>query len=118
MEQTYPHLRYKFPHFQRFEWTSLIVRRVLELKGEHNVKLLIVDDEHIEREAMIAILSRAFPQFQYHQAKNGKQAVEMCQATERSGTIIITDPTFNAIGYIKANKLQQILKDYPMLPLS
>ncbi|WP_273716943.1 response regulator [Alkalihalobacillus pseudalcaliphilus] len=69
------------------------------------MKLLIVDDEHIEREAMIAILSRAFPQFQYHQAKNGKQAVEMCH--EIQFDLILMDIKMPGITGIEAIRLIQ-----------
>ncbi|MEI4769258.1 response regulator [Psychrobacillus sp. FJAT-51614] len=41
------------------------------------MKLLIVDDEPIEREGMEAILQKAFPELNIHQAKNGKLAIEL-----------------------------------------
>ena len=41
------------------------------------IKLLIVDDEQIEREGMQTILDRNFPDLLIKQAKNGKMAVEM-----------------------------------------
>lgn len=41
------------------------------------IKLLIVDDEQIEREGMQAILLRAYPDLIIEQAKNGKIAVEL-----------------------------------------
>lgn len=40
------------------------------------LKLLIVDDEPIERQALQQILQKAFPDFQMMQAKNGREAVE------------------------------------------
>lgn len=40
-------------------------------------KLLIVDDEPIERQAMQAILQKAFPEIDIRQAKNGKLAIEI-----------------------------------------
>lgn len=40
-------------------------------------KLLIVDDEPIERQAMQAILLKAFPEIEIRQAKNGKIAIEL-----------------------------------------
>lgn len=40
------------------------------------LKLLIVDDEPIERQALQQILQKAFPDFQVMQAKNGREAVE------------------------------------------
>lgn len=41
------------------------------------MKLLIVDDEQIEREGMMAILNRAFPELKIEQANNGYQAIEV-----------------------------------------
>ena len=41
------------------------------------MKLLIVDDEPIEREGMEAILQKAFPELTIYQAKNGKMAIEL-----------------------------------------
>jgi two-component system, response regulator YesN len=41
------------------------------------IKLLIVDDEQIEREGMQAILRKAYPDLIIEQAKNGKVAVEI-----------------------------------------
>ncbi|WP_407271133.1 response regulator [Radiobacillus sp. PE A8.2] len=43
------------------------------------IKLLIVDDEQIEREGLQAILQKAFPTLAIEQAKNGRIAVEMAQ---------------------------------------
>ncbi|MFC4321470.1 response regulator [Litchfieldia salsa] len=43
------------------------------------IKLLIVDDEQIERDAMKAILQRSFPQLIIELAKNGKIAIEKSQ---------------------------------------
>ncbi|MER2170773.1 MAG: response regulator, partial [Psychrobacillus psychrodurans] len=40
------------------------------------MRLLIVDDEPIEREGMKAILQKAFPNLLIEQAKNGKNAIE------------------------------------------
>ena len=40
-------------------------------------KLLIVDDEPIERQAMQAILQKAFPDIEIKQAKNGKIAIDI-----------------------------------------
>lgn len=44
------------------------------------LKLLIVDDEPVEREGMQAILQKAFPDITIHQAKNGKLAIELADA--------------------------------------
>lgn len=41
------------------------------------LKLLIVDDEQIEREGMQAILQKAYPNIMIEQANNGKMALEM-----------------------------------------
>ncbi|WP_313893452.1 response regulator [Psychrobacillus sp.] len=41
------------------------------------MKLLIVDDEPIEREGMQAILQKAFPELTIYQEKNGKMAIEI-----------------------------------------
>nr|WP_316045923.1 response regulator [Planococcus glaciei] len=43
------------------------------------VKLLIVDDEPIERDGMQAILQKNYPDFEFRQAKNGKLAVEIAE---------------------------------------
>ncbi|MGE7980520.1 response regulator [Psychrobacillus sp. NPDC093200] len=44
------------------------------------MKLLIVDDEPIEREGMQAILQKSFPEYSFYQAKNGKQAIELADS--------------------------------------
>ncbi|WP_059172563.1 response regulator [Bacillus sp. FJAT-27445] len=44
------------------------------------LKLLIVDDEQIEREGLEAILQKAFPDLVISQARNGKIAIEMAAA--------------------------------------
>ncbi|MDX1807698.1 MAG: response regulator, partial [Paenisporosarcina sp.] len=43
------------------------------------IKLLIVDDEPIERDGMQAILQKAYPKLDIKQAKNGKVAVELAE---------------------------------------
>jgi two-component system, response regulator YesN len=43
------------------------------------IKLLIVDDEQIERDGMQAILQRAYPDLVIEQAKNGKIAIELAK---------------------------------------
>ncbi|MEN1966666.1 response regulator [Lentibacillus sp. N15] len=40
-------------------------------------KLLIVDDEQIEREGLMAILQKGFPELEINQAKNGSAALQM-----------------------------------------
>jgi two-component system, response regulator YesN len=44
------------------------------------IKLLIVDDEQIEREGMKAILDRAFPNLIVEQANNGNMAIELAES--------------------------------------
>lgn len=44
------------------------------------IKLLIVDDEQIEREGLHAILGKGYPDIEIEQAKNGKIAVEMAKS--------------------------------------
>ena len=46
------------------------------------MKVLIVDDEPIEREGMQAILQKAFPEIMIYQAKNGKLAIELANAIQ------------------------------------
>ncbi|MFE8698657.1 response regulator [Cytobacillus sp. FJAT-53684] len=71
------------------------------------MKLLIVDDEPIEREGMQAILHKAYPDLEIKQAKNGKIAVEM--AGEFKPDLILMDimmPGMNgleAVEQISAN---------------
>ncbi|MEK6268957.1 MAG: response regulator [Planococcus sp. (in: firmicutes)] len=44
------------------------------------IKLLIVDDEPIERDGMQAILQHAYHEFDIKQAKNGKMAIELTES--------------------------------------
>ncbi|CAM3688610.1 response regulator [Marinicrinis lubricantis] len=53
------------------------------------VKLLIVDDEQIEREGLQAILQRGYPELEIAQAKNGKIAVQL--ADEWKPDLILMD---------------------------
>lgn len=53
------------------------------------IKLLIVDDEQIEREGLLAILTKGFPDLVIEQAKNGKIAVQM--ADEFAPDVILMD---------------------------
>lgn len=46
------------------------------------MKLLIVDDEPIEREGMQAILQKAFPDLTIYQGKNGKLAIELANVIQ------------------------------------
>ncbi|MFC5468677.1 response regulator [Cohnella suwonensis] len=62
------------------------------------IKLLIVDDEQIEREGLQAILRKGFPDLVIEQAKNGKIAVQM--ADEFRPDLILMDikmPGMNGI---------------------
>lgn len=43
------------------------------------IKLLIVDDEQLEREGMEAIIKKVFPDTKVMQAKNGKMAIELAE---------------------------------------
>ena len=52
-------------------------------------KLLIVDDEPIERDGMQAILQKAYPKLEIKQAKNGKIAIEI--ADEYKPDLIMMD---------------------------
>ncbi len=45
-------------------------------------KLLIVDDEQIEREGLKAILRKGFPDLDIEQARNGKIAVQMAEQVQ------------------------------------
>ncbi|MEW9054050.1 MAG: response regulator [Neobacillus sp.] len=53
------------------------------------IRLLIVDDEQIEREGMQVILNRSFPELMIEQAKNGNMAVQM--ADEFKPDLILMD---------------------------
>jgi two-component system response regulator YesN len=41
------------------------------------LKILIVDDEQVEREGLQAILQKGFPACEYEQARNGARAIEI-----------------------------------------
>jgi two-component system, response regulator YesN len=74
------------------------------------IKLLIVDDEQIERDGMQAILQRAYPDLVIEQAKNGKIAIEL--ANEFKPNLILMDikmPGMNgleAVQYISTSDRQ------------
>ncbi|WP_406685718.1 response regulator [Rossellomorea vietnamensis] len=62
------------------------------------IKLLIVDDEQLEREGMQTILQKNFPGLDIQQAKNGMMAVEM--AKEYAPDLILMDikmPVMNGL---------------------
>ena len=46
------------------------------------MKLLIVDDEPIEREGMQVILQKAFPELTIYQARNGEVAIELANTIQ------------------------------------
>jgi two-component system, response regulator YesN len=73
------------------------------------IKLLIVDDEQIEREGMQAILQRAYPDLIIEQAKNGKIAVEM--AGEFRPDLILMDIMMPGMTGLEA--IEHISADYP-----
>lgn len=72
-------------------------------------KLLIVDDEQIEREGMQAILQRAYPDLIIEQAKNGKIAVEM--TGEFSPDLILMDIMMPGMNGLEA--IEHISADHP-----
>ncbi|MDX8342679.1 response regulator [Rossellomorea sp. YZS02] len=72
------------------------------------IKLLIVDDEQLEREGMQAILERHFPHVGIRQAKNGNMAVEL--AKEYSPDLILMDikmPGMNGLEAMEAIKAER-----------
>ncbi len=73
------------------------------------IKLLIVDDEQIEREGMQAILEKTYPEHIIKQAKNGKMAVEM--ATEFQPDVIFMDIKMPGMNGLEA--VEQISANHP-----
>ncbi|HAQ06752.1 MAG TPA: DNA-binding response regulator [Bacillus bacterium] len=73
------------------------------------IKLLIVDDEQIEREGMKAILDRAFPDLIVEQANNGNMAVEM--AARFRPDLVLMDIQMPGMNGLEA--VEQILSDLP-----
>ncbi|MUT68766.1 response regulator [Paenibacillus sp. NEAU-GSW1] len=73
------------------------------------LKLLIVDDEQIEREGMAAILRNSFPDTLIEQAKNGKAAVELVPVYEPD--LILMDIRMPIMNGLEAVEL--IAADYP-----
>ncbi|MGB5944834.1 response regulator [Paenisporosarcina sp.] len=74
-------------------------------------KLLIVDDEPIERDGMQAILHKAYPELDIKQAKNGKIAVEM--AAEFKPDLILMDIMMPGMNGLEA--VEQISEDHPSI---
>lgn len=64
------------------------------------LKILIVDDEQVEREGLQAILYRGFPTCQFEQAKNGARAIEM--AGEWLPDLILMDIKMPGLNGIEA----------------
>ncbi|MDI4647692.1 response regulator [Cohnella hashimotonis] len=72
-------------------------------------RLLIVDDEQIERDGLQAILRKGFPELDIAQAKNGKIAVEM--AAELQPDLILMDIKMPGMNGLEA--IEHISKDQP-----
>jgi two-component system, response regulator YesN len=75
------------------------------------LKLLIVDDEQIEREGLQVILQKAFPEISITQAKNGKVAVEM--VGEIKPDLVLMDIQMPGINGLEA--IHRITADYPLI---
>lgn len=73
------------------------------------IKLLIVDDEQIEREGLQAILQKGFPELVIEQAKNGIIAVQM--AKEFQPDLILMDIKMPGMNGLEA--VERINSDYP-----
>jgi two-component system, response regulator YesN len=73
------------------------------------IKLLIVDDEQIEREGLQAILQKGFPELVIEQANNGKIAVQM--AEEFQPDLIMMDIKMPGMTGLEA--VERIGADYP-----
>lgn len=73
------------------------------------IKLLIVDDEQIEREGMKAILNRAFPNLIIAQANNGHKAVELAESF--CPDLVLMDIQMPGVNGLEA--VEQILADFP-----
>jgi two-component system response regulator YesN len=73
------------------------------------IKLLIVDDEQIEREGLQAMLRKGFPELVIEQAKNGKIALQM--AEEFQPDLILMDIKMPGMNGLEA--VERISSDYP-----
>jgi two-component system response regulator YesN len=73
------------------------------------IKLLIVDDEQIEREGMAAILRSKFPDMELMQAKNGKLAVEL--VPQFRPDLVLMDIKMPGMNGLEA--IERIGADYP-----
>jgi len=72
-------------------------------------KLLIVDDEQIEREGLQAILHRGFPELEIRQAKNGMLAIEIAEQFQPE--LVLMDIKMPGMSGLEA--IEQLSKDYP-----
>ncbi|QOR66914.1 response regulator [Cytobacillus suaedae] len=75
------------------------------------IKLLIVDDEQIEREGMKAILDRAFPDLIVEQANNGNMAVELSASFKPD--LVLMDIQMPGMNGLEA--VERILVVYPQI---
>ncbi|MBM6616177.1 response regulator [Bacillus suaedaesalsae] len=75
------------------------------------MKLLIVDDEQIEREGLQAILQRAFPELVIKQAKNGTQALEIVE--EFHPDLILMDIKMPGLNGLET--IERISSTYPAI---
>ncbi len=73
------------------------------------IKLLIVDDEQIEREGLQTILQKAYPELVIEQAKNGNMAVQM--AGEFKPNLILMDIKMPGMNGLEA--VERISTAYP-----
>lgn len=73
------------------------------------MKLLIVDDEQIERDGLEAILRSGFPDLDIRQAKNGKKAIEA--VPEFLPDLILMDIKMPGMSGLEA--VERIREDYP-----
>ncbi|ADU28756.1 response regulator [Evansella cellulosilytica] len=75
------------------------------------IKLLIVDDEQIERDGMQVILSHAFPGVTIKQAKNGKEAILIADRFQPHLVLMdIKMPGMNGL-----ESVQHLSNEYPLM---
>lgn len=75
------------------------------------IKLMIVDNEHIEREGMQAILWKTYPNLDIEQAKNGKIAVQM--ADDFKPDVILMDINMPGMNGLEA--VERISENHPTI---
>lgn len=73
------------------------------------MKVLVVDDEQLEREGLVAILSKGFPELTILQAKNGMKAIQVVHA--ESPDLILMDIKMPGMNGLEA--IEQISSAYP-----